>query len=303
MYVFIIRNNGNPNSIAASDTVQHYLESKKINYSLINTSDLIENIVTLDNLIKKNHNLVNVCDNEPDSLAIVLGGDGTILRSARLLQGRDIPILGINFGHLGFLANSDKVGLIELVEKALCGKLVTEKRSNLEIKVECENDNLKSDDTKQHNNAERHFFALNELAITRGGLGLIIEYSLSVSGIHIADVSGDGVIISTSTGSTAYSLAAGGPLVMPTYEGMIIQPLAPHTLTARAILTDKNDIVDIDVSNMRSDRQATLSIDGDVLDFDSKVKRVRVSKGLVPTKLLYDETQHFYRYASQTFFA
>ena len=91
----------------------------------------------------------------------------------------------------------------------------------------------------------RCFFALNEAAVTRGSAGKIIDFTIEVSGAKVADMRGDGLVVATATGSTAYALSAGGPLVAPGYKGLVIVPVAPHTLVARAVLTDTSDIVEI----------------------------------------------------------
>lgn len=288
MFVLVVRNNINPKAMESSYMLSAYLESQSIDCSFIDSSELYAGVT------REDRGLAGV---EAD-LAVVLGGDGTILRSARFLRGLDTPILGINFGNLGFLANDGESGVLEMVSRAFAGELIEDRRANLEISVECEGDEEES--TMRSDGYG--YFALNEVAITRGALGRTIVYSLDVSDVHISDVAGDGVVVATSTGSTAYSLAAGGPIVHPSYDGLIVQPLAPHTLTARAVLTAPNDIVSIDLSKTREGREATLFIDGDALAFDSPVERVMVRRGKHPTTLLYANRDHFYRYAASTFF-
>lgn len=288
MFVLVVRNNINPKAMESSYMLSAYLESQSIDCSFIDSSELYAGVT------REDRGLAGV----QADLAVVLGGDGTILRSARFLRGLDTPILGINFGNLGFLANDGESGVLKMVSRAFAGELIEDRRANLEISVECESDEEES--TMRSDGYV--YFALNEVAITRGALGRTIVYSLDVSDVHISDVSGDGVVVATSTGSTAYSLAAGGPIVHPSYDGLIVQPLAPHTLTARAVLTAPSDIVSIDLSKTREGREATLFIDGDALAFDSPVERVMVRRGKHPTTLLYANRDHFYRYAASTFF-
>ena len=140
----------------------------------------------------------------------------------------------------------------------------------------------------------RTFFALNELAVTRGANGRIIDFSLGISGAHIADMRGDGLVVATATGSTAYALSAGGPLVAPGFNGLVAVPLAPHTLHSRAIVTAANDVVEMDLSLNRDPREAALFADGELLSFDAPVKRVYVSRGAVPTTLLRYRHDGFY---------
>ena len=148
----------------------------------------------------------------------------------------------------------------------------------------------------------RTFFALNELAVTRGANGRIIDFSLGISGAHIADMRGDGLVVATATGSTAYALSAGGPLVAPGFNGLVAVPLAPHTLHSRAIVTAANDVVEMDLSRNRDPREATLFADGELLSFDAPVKRVYVSRGAAPTVLLRYQREGFYEHAAKVFF-
>lgn len=285
MFVLVCRNNSNPKAMEASLMLSTYLASQGVESASLDSSELYSGITIADAGL----------ENTDIGLAVVLGGDGTILRTARFIKDRDIPILGINFGNLGFLANNGDDGVIGLVASAFADELRADRRSNLRIDVVCEGD-------ANEDAPSRSFFALNELAITRGALGRTIKYALDVSDVHIADVEGDGVIVATPTGSTAYSLAAGGPIVHPGYGGVIIQPIAPHTLTARAILTETSDIICIDLTKTRSGREATLFTDGDMLEFETPVQQVYVRTGENPTTLLYAEKDHFYKYASETFF-
>ena len=281
MFILVVRNNTNPKAMEASILLSAYLDSLGIGTSFIDSSSLYEGVALKD---------CGLSDQDVD-MAVVLGGDGTILHTAKLLSGKDAPILGINFGNLGFLANEGEFGVMELVSSALAGELLESKRANLQIEVFCESSEKPID-----------AFALNEVVVTRGSMGRTITYSLDISDVHIANVSGDGVIVATSTGSTAYSLAAGGPIVHPSFNGMIVQPLAPHTLTARAMLTNSEDVVSIDLCPTRGDREATIFVDGDMLQLPSKPLEVRVRRGSVPTRLLYRDSNHFYKYCERTFF-
>lgn len=286
MFVLVVRNNSNAKAMESSYMLSAYLESQSIDCCFIDSSELYAGLTAEEK---------GLAGTEID-LAVVLGGDGTILHCAKFLRGRPTPILGINFGNLGFLANSGEDGVLELVSRAFAGELIEDKRVNLDISVEFE------DEESGEESVIEGLFALNEIAITRGSLGRMITYSLDISDVHIADVTGDGVIVSTSTGSTAYSLAAGGPIVHPGFDGMIVQPLAPHTLTARAVLTDANDVVCIDLTKTPEGRAAELFTDGDETSFESHVKQVYVRRGECPTTLLYASRDHFYKYAASTFF-
>lgn len=306
MRLLVVRNDSNPKAVEASFILIGFLSQQGIEYDIFDSKDLYS-----DDFGPAYRSIAS----QDYALVVVLGGDGTILRTARLVAGRDVPILGINFGHRGFLANAEEPGVLDLVTRALAGELLSERRANLLVEVRCgetrdmvgsaiDESLLKIgygiNDSGIH--GERRFFALNEVAISRGACGRMLDMSLDISDCHITDLAGDGIIVASSTGSTAYSLAAGGPLVSPSYDGLIVQPLAPHSLNARAIVTDASDVVDISLSRIEEGRTATLFVDGDMLAFDKAVVGVTVRRGEYPTTLLYADRDHFYRYAARSFF-
>lgn len=298
MHILIVRNNSNSQAVDASLLLATYLATQGLEYTLVDSSDLS---------CRCDHDGVNAALAAGVAMTVVLGGDGTILRTARQIGTSGVPILGINFGRLGFLANSSDDGVIAIVSSALAGDVVAEQRTNLRIDVVCEGEVDPWDDDSDAAMADvddpaRSFFALNELAVTRGANGRIIDFGLSISGDHIADMRGDGLVVATATGSTAYALSAGGPLVAPGFNGLVAVPLAPHTLHSRAIVTAANDVVEMDLSLNRDPREATLFADGELLTFDAPVKRVYVARGTAPTTLLRYQREGFYEHAAKVFF-
>lgn len=300
MHILVARNNFNSNAVDASLLLVAYLSTQGISYTLLDiaSDDLGVNPTESTDEAR-----------QPCDLAIALGGDGTILRTARLAQVLDCPILGINFGHLGFLANPSDSGVIEIVASALAGDVRQEARANLCVSVICEGDDedselalLNADPFEQVDGEQRTFFALNEAAINRGGTGHIIDFGLSIAGEHLVDLRGDGVIVSTATGSTAYALSAGGPLVSPTHPGLVVVPLAPHSLQSRALVTDQCDIVEVDLTTSEQSREAELFVDGEKLEFENRITKVFVRKGPNPTVLLRYQHESFYKHVSETFF-
>ena len=305
MHILIVRNNSNPQAIDASLLLVAYLGSQGIGHTLIGAEELtIENEAKLREGLAANNT----------GLVVVLGGDGTILRSARLASPFDIPLLGINFGRLGFLANSSEDGVVAIVAAALAGDVVCERRTNLHVYVACVDDDmdacreaLLSDGDAPLGEGQgpgscRSFFALNEVALTRGVDGKIIDFCLNVSDASLATMRGDGLVIATATGSTAYALSAGGPLVAPSFEGLVIVPLACHTLQSRAIVTASHDVVEVDLPDNHASRAATLFADGERLEFDSVPVKIWVKAGGRPTRLLSYKRQGFYEHAADVFF-
>lgn len=337
MHILVVRNNSNPQAIDASLLLATYLTSQGISSTVVDSSSM-----------GNDQDRETVRRQLPDALdlAIVLGGDGTVLHTVHLLHENQTPILPINFGRLGFLANADDAGLIPLVADALAGELTAEQRAVLAIDVVCEGEPdpygedadaaealedaifaaAGRDATEAAEEAPlssafegwtsadrfgvngrglagvRHFIALNELAITRGALGRIIQLSLSISGIPVDRVRGDGLIVSSATGSTAYALSAGGPLVSPGFKGMVAVPLAPHTLQSRAIVTDSHDVIEITFDDLDSFREATLFVDGEIVPFDRSLAKIYVQRAPFPVTLLRAEGASFYERLSRDFF-
>jgi len=223
-------------------------------------------------------------------MAIALGGDGTILHTANAVHGNGAPILGINFGHLGFLANQADDGVLKIVSAALAGDITYEKRANLHAVVSYED------------GSESAYFALNEINLARGASGRIVDYNLYVSGDLLYRMSSDGLVVATATGSTAYALSAGGPLVAPGFQGLVVVPLAPHSITSRAVLTESNDIVEVEFGLDPSHSEVALFVDGTPIVKDCSISRVLIMRGKVPTTLLRYNQEHFTKQISRVFF-
>lgn len=294
MRILIVRNNYNTKAIEAALLLETYLASQGIEYAVYDTDDLRCSAIISDQ--------EKVSDIDRFDLAVVLGGDGTILRTAAQIKYRKIPILGINFGNLGFMANSNADGVIPIVAAALAGEVSEEHRTNLLVDVYCEGEEGSALESEIPRKSEHRFFALNEIALARGAQGRIIDCVYSVDGTKVSDVRGDGLVIATATGSTAYALSLGGPLVTPTYGGLIIVPIAPHSLHSRPILTAPSDVAEVYLSMTSANREASLFIDGELIEMEKPIRRVVVSTGEDPTYLLRYKPESFYANASHVFF-
>jgi len=179
----------------------------------------------------------------------VFGGDGTLLYAARLVGSRNVPIIGINLGSLGFLTKFKIEEMHYAFETLLSGRYQLQERMLLDVEV------LKSGETVAK------YRALNDAVINKGALARIIDLEISINAQPMLLTRADGLIISTPTGSTAYSLAAGGPILYPTLDAILIAPICPHTLTNRPVVIPNRDEVLI---SLRRGNDVMLTVDGQV---------------------------------------
>ena len=186
----------------------------------------------------------------PDTDVLVcFGGDGTILHAAKDANAYGIPILGVNLGSVGFMGEVEQSEL-PLLSKLAVGKYSVESRMMLDVAVKREGRTIYSD------------LALNDAVITKGAVARVVEMEVRSDRVPITSYSGDGVIISTPTGSTAYSMSAGGPIVEPTAENIILTPICPHSIiNARSFVLDHKRTLTVRVKDL-SRKTAYLSVDG-----------------------------------------
>ena len=294
MKILLIANKKNPKTLDGLFQVRAYLDSQGIECVDLDVSAIPDSAFPYSGM---SCTVIDPSLADQVDMVITLGGDGTILHGSRIAAVLGAPIMGINYGHLGFLANSADNGVISLVADALAGDIVPESRMNLRVRVECEGDE------EELPEEPREFYVLNEIVVARGARGHIVDFDFSISGDHIAHMRGDGLIVATATGSTAYALSAGGPLVGPLHRGMIVVPLVPHTLTTRAIVTEHHDVVEMNLEpGSASTREVSLFADGDALPFSRPVLNVIVSVGDKPSVLLSRHDKSFYQQISGTFF-
>jgi NAD+ kinase len=300
MRILIVRNNYNPKAIEASYLLEAFFDKQNIAYTTYDCDALRCSEAIIDQNFP--------ADNPPFNLAVVLGGDGTILCTAGQIKTLRIPILGINFGHLGFITNPNNAGVIEIVSAALAGEVACEARTNLRIDVYCEESPESEEEActdpilKGEAVLPQRFFALNEIVVARGDQGRMIHFDYSISGTHMADMRSDGLVVASATGSTGYALSAGGPLIDPSYQGLVAVPIAPHTLQSRAVVTGSSDVIEIDLDTSMASRAATLFIDGERVSFASPIRKIVVATGEEPTLLLRYQAESFYNYSAEAFF-
>lgn len=225
-------------------------------------------------------------------MVIVLGGDGTLLSVARAMRSRQIPILGVNLGSLGFLTDVALKDLYHTLETIIAGEVNVESRTILTAALERKGETLLT---------ER---VLNDAVITKGAIARIIEIGLEVDHQFVAVVRADGLIVSTPTGSTAYSLGAGGPILHPHVDAMILTPICPHTLTYRPVVIPDRSTVTLTLRGDPGEVYATF--DGQVSEpmQPGDIIRIRKSRNTVklvriPEKNYFQVLRHKLRWAER----
>ncbi len=213
-------------------------------------------------------------------LAVVLGGDGTLLAAARLLGTRQIPILAINYGGLGFLTEVTLDELYPSLQRVVDGQFVMQHRMMMDITVTRANKEIAA------------YRALNDVVINKATLARIIELEARVDGQYVSSFRSDGLIVSTPTGSTAYNLSAGGPIIFPNMDAMVMTPICSHTLTNRPIVLPAG--VKIEITLLSAQDEVYLTVDGQVGLRLEKEDRLTIEKSEVSVKLVEPTDKNYF---------
>lgn len=208
-----------------------------------------------------------------------LGGDGTILHVAKNTAESGTPVLGVNIGRLGFMAGVE-INELDGLKKLVSGDFITDDRMMLEISVDC-------------GGKIKKYHALNDAVVSKGALSRILDITISCNGRQVGNYRADGVIISTPTGSTAYSLSAGGPVIDPILESMAVTPICPHSLISRTILFAPQNVIGLQPQKL-SDREAYLTVDGQESLKLENCENVLVSKAKNKARLIRLKDISFY---------
>lgn len=205
-------------------------------------------------------------------MVLVLGGDGTILSAARLVEEHSVPILGVNMGGLGFLTEVTLDQLYPSLERVFAGEFTLEDRLMLRAQIH------------RHGEHVAQATVLNDVVVNKGTLARMIEVQIAIDGRFVTSLRGDGLIISTPTGSTAYSLSAGGPIVAPSVHALILTPICPHTLTHRPLLIPNNAALEVTLTSKEEGAMATF--DGQVGVAITQGDSVAISASTHATRLI-----------------
>ncbi len=211
---------------------------------------------------------------------LILGGDGTILNAARLAAERSIPILGVNMGGLGFLTEVRLDNLYPSLDRVFANDFVLDERLMLQTHIH------------RHGETVARGIVLNDVVISKGTLARMIELRIAIQGQFVTNLRADGLIVGTPTGSTAYSMSAGGPIINPAVQSLILTPISPHTLTHRPLIVPGN--AEIEVTLTSKDEGAMATLDGQVgiamTQGDTAVVQVSEHR----TKLIRFPESHYY---------
>ena len=218
-------------------------------------------------------------------MLVCFGGDGTILHAAKDANAFGVPILGVNLGSVGFMAELEQSEL-SMLSKLAAGKYTTESRMMLDVAVRRDGKVIFSD------------IALNDAVLTKGAVARVLELEVYADKALMVRFSADGVIVATPTGSTAYSMSAGGPIVEPTAENMIVTPICPHALSARSVILGRERLVSLKMGRLTR-KTAYLSVDGGKAFRLSGVDTVELRVSKSKTRLVRVTGRSFYDILSQ----
>jgi NAD+ kinase len=185
-------------------------------------------------------------------LIVAIGGDGTLLYAARLLAGHDVPLLGVNRGRLGFLTDVSPTSMLEDIDSVLAGRYSEDRRSLLAARLE------------RHAAAPAEALALNDVVVNKWETGRTMDFETSINGRFVNSHSGDGMVIATATGSTAYALSCGGPIVEPDLDVWVLAPICPHTLSDRPVVVRAGSEIQLKMAD-RMGCHAQVTCDGTAL--------------------------------------
>jgi len=247
-----------------------------------NDSRVAEPLVLLsDHLKKAGANLLHEDQISNADLVMSIGGDGTMLYASRLTRETGTPILGINRGRLGFLADVTPDELVSSVDNVLSGNFTTDSRLLLEARL-----HRKSGD-------DAVSYALNDIVLQRRETGRMVDFETRVAGQYVNTHSGDGLIVATPTGSTAYALSCGGPIIEPQLDAVVIVPVCPHTLTDRPIVISADQSIEV-MLLQRDETKAEITVDGFSMGAINPADKLRICAANSRVTLLHPPGYDFY---------
>lgn len=275
MKLGIVPNNGKENIVEVVELLTTKLKSKGIEFLIC---DSFHPFIERSRELSKAEFIPNKDLFLESDIIVSIGGDGTVLTTGYLARNSGTPILGINFGKLGFLAEYEIGNLDKLIDELLNGEYEVEERITL------------VGTSRNEDNSE--FFAINDIVIDKGRWAKMIELELKVDNKYVSTFLADGIIISTPTGSTGYSLSTGGPIVDPKAKAITISPISPHTLTIRPLVLSSVQQIRIKASSVYESIQ--ISCDGQRVSHHDSPSSVEVFSSNFPLKLVRTNTTSYF---------
>ena len=232
-------------------------------------------------LIKAGANLLHRDKIDVADLVIAIGGDGTMLHASRLTRKTGTPILGINHGRLGFLADVTPNEMLTSVNHVLNGRYTTDTRLTLEARLQ------------RASGKDEVAFALNDVVLQRSETGRMVDFETHVANRYVNTHSGDGLIVATPTGSTAYALSCGGPIIEPHLNTIVIVPVCPHTLTDRPVLVSADQPIEV-ILLQRDETKAEITVDGFPMGSINPTDKLLISASNKRVTLVHPPGYDFY---------
>lgn len=268
------------NNLSLTSRIEEYLEKRGCTYSrVVGQKDDNDTEISF-----------SIADADSYDCAIALGGDGTILQVSRDLRKSNIPIVGVNLGTMGFLTEVEPEQIEVVLDRLINDEYQIEERTNIEGCI------MKADHEVTWKMIHEDI-ALNDIVVSRAGFSRVIGLKVYVNGKVMEIYEADGVIVSTPTGSTGYNLSAGGPIVSPKADIIILTPISPHSLTSKSIVLSGEDEIEIEVLKMRKAQQeeAIVSFDGQPGTQLSPGDRIKISRSKERTKMIKLFDVSFYK--------
>ncbi len=269
-------NFSNERSFSVIQEIIKNFENKKLDFYLIDP-----NFPNTLKTIEKGYNLISSKEMVDVDLIISVGGDGTMLKSTKLAYDHEIPITGINRGRLGFLTDINPQNAIVVIEDIVSGKSKIEERMLIEVFI------------REKNNLKSIGYAFNDIVISRRETGRMINIETFIDTRFINTHEGDGFIISTPTGSTAYSLSCGGPILKPDVEAFVLVPICPHTLNDRPMVVPSSSEIMLRLNEHQNDT-ASIVLDGDTILELKPGHELLVKKAKKAVSLLHPENYDYF---------
>lgn len=274
---------------------RHHRANEGVTEALIRLSDFLKNTISIEALAFEetcSHfpmHLPEISESElgkKQDLIIVVGGDGSMLSAGRIAMEANVPIIGVNRGRLGFLTDISPYKMEEEITAVLNGRYLEEKRFLLKVKTA--------------ENAKEPFesTALNDVVLTRGKETQLVEFDVIIDDLFVGHYRADGMISATPTGSTAYALSAGGPIMHPTLNAIVLVPMFSHSLSSRPLVIDGDASIEIKVSE-NNEHELRLSADGHASILIAPGESVFIEKAKGRLRLLHPEGYHYYAALSQ----